>query len=230
MALLHNINPGILEVYYGPMNSGKGESLIGRISSINYVPNSRYETFKPLGDIRTPGKIYSRVGGGISIPAIEIPDDKPWELFKYIDNKVKVVAIDEVQLFDDKLVPVVDKLLDNKINVILSGLNLDFRGEPFGILPYFIIRADVVTPLYAVCEYTQKNSSGETIFGCGMRATRTQRLINGEPAPYNDPIKKIGDKEGVDDKSLSYEARCREHHIVPGAPKITLPNNLSNKL
>jgi len=226
MNLLYNINPGILEVYYGPMNSGKGESLIGRISSINYVPNSRYEAFKPCGDTRTPGKIYSRVGGGIFVSAIEIPDKKPWELLKYIDDKVKVVAIDEVQLFDDKLVPVVDKLLDNKINVILSGLNLDFRGEPFGILPYFIIRADVVTPLYAVCEYTEKNSLGEIIYGCGMRATRTQRLINGEPAPYNDPIKKIGDKEGVDDKSLSYQARCREHHIVPGAPKIFLPDKL----
>ncbi|MGV8086357.1 MAG: thymidine kinase [Candidatus Woesearchaeota archaeon] len=226
MALLYNINPGVLEVYYGPMNSGKGESLIGRISSINYVPDSRYEAFKPLGDTRTPGIIYSRVGGGISIPAIEISEDEPWELFKYINNSVKVVVIDEVQLFDNKLVPVVNKLLDDKINVILSGLNLDFRGEPFGIIPYFIIRADVVTPLYAVCEYMEKNDSGETIYRCGMRATRTQRLVNGLPAPYNDIIKKIGDKEGVNDKSLSYQARCREHHIVPGSPKIILPNYL----
>lgn len=201
------------------MNSGKGENLIARISSINYVPNSRYAAFKPQGDTRTPGKIYSRVGGGIFVPAIDIPDNNPAKLFDYLDDKVKVVAIDEVQLFDNKLIPVVDKLLDAKMNVILSGLNLDFRGEHFGVMPYFIIRADVVTPLYAVCEYTEKNDLGEIINGCGMRATRTQRLINGKPAPYDDIIKKIGDKEGVDDKSLSYEARCREHHIVPGAPK-----------
>ncbi len=225
MDLLYNINPGILEVYYGPMNSGKGDKLISRISSVNYVPNSRYEAFKPIKDERTPGKIYSRIGGGMYIDAIELSEETPWDLFKHLDTKVKVVAIDEAQFFDEKLIPVINQLLDDKMNVILTGLNLDFRGEPYSVMPYFILRADVVTPLYAICQYTEKNASGE-VYGCGMRATRTQRFIKGDPAPYTDiihKVEKMGVKKSVK-SDLSYEARCTKHHIVPGAPKLFLPN------
>jgi thymidine kinase len=209
------------------MRSGKGENIISRVSPVNYIPNTRYEAFKPKSDNRTPGVIYSRLGGGISIPAIEIPDVKPWEVFNYIDNKVKVVLFDEAEFFSKEIVDVVEKLLDNKMNVIVSGLNLDFRGEPFGMMHYFITRADIATPLRAVCDYTEKDNSGQVVFKCGECATRTQRLIYGKPALYSDDLKKIGDTEGVDDKSVSYEARCRKHHEVPGKPPSCISELLS---
>jgi len=82
------------------------------------------------------------------------------------------------------------------VRVIIAGLDLDFRGEPFGIMPELIARAEYVTKLHAICQV------------CGEEASFTQRLINGKPAHYNDPIIMVGASE-------SYEARCRHHHEVP---------------
>ena len=85
---------------------------------------------------------------------------------------------------------------DSGIRVIVAGLDKDFRGEPFGVMPYLLSRAEYVTKLQAICQK------------CGQPATRTQRLINGVPADYNDPIILVGAQE-------SYEARCRHCHEVP---------------
>lgn len=86
------------------------------------------------------------------------------------------------------------------IRVIVAGLDKDFRGEPFGIMPELLARAEFVTKLSACCKV------------CGQGATRTQRIINGKPAYYEDPIILVGANE-------SYEARCRKHHEVPHKSK-----------
>jgi thymidine kinase len=221
MTLLNLVNEGILEVYYGPMYSGKGAHIITRVDAVDKLPNTGYIAFKPESDKRTPGRIWSRLGGGngISIPAIDIPDRSPSEVFKYIDDPKKVILFDEAQFFNDELVDVVESLLDMNKNVIIAGLNLDFRGEPFGVMPYFITRADIVTPLYAVCAYSEKDDTERVTFKCGKFATRTQRLRNNLPVNYDDPLQIIENKNGATNKGVSYEPRCRLHHHVPKKPK-----------
>jgi thymidine kinase len=113
-----------------------------------------------------------------------------------IKAETTVVAIDEAQFFDAGLVEVVDNLAMRGVRVILAGLDLDFRGEPFGPMPKLLAQAEDVTKLHAICVI------------CGEEASRTQRLVNGQPARYDDPIILVGAAE-------AYEARCREHHTVP---------------
>jgi thymidine kinase len=208
------INPGMLEVYIGPMRSGKSGHLISRILKINDIPDAKYVAFKPIGDDRTPGKIYSRMDGGIFIPAIDIPDENPKKALDYICKDTDVIIFDETQFFSEGICSVVRGLCEQNKNIIVSGSNLDFRGEPFGMMPYFIAHANFLVQLYSSCEYKENDKNGNIII-CGKPTVLTQRLIDGKPAPYNDPIKRTGDKEGVEDKSMSYEPRCRKHHIVP---------------
>ena len=107
-----------------------------------------------------------------------------------------MVAIDEAQFFDAEIVDIVDELADKKVRVIVAGLDTDFRGEPFGPMPELMARAEHVEKLQAICMV------------CGEPASRTQRLVNGKPARYDDPVVIVGAAE-------LYEARCRAHHEVP---------------
>lgn len=122
---------------------------------------------------------------------------------KYLQEhkKLNMVVIDEIQFFDDQIIEVVQALLEADIQVTFGGLALDFRGEPFGPMPTLLSLCDEIEKPTAVCEV------------CGEEdATRTQRLINGKPAKYTDPIILIGAEQ-------DYEPRCVRHHIVPGKPK-----------
>jgi thymidine kinase len=110
-----------------------------------------------------------------------------------------IVAIEEGQFFDESLPEVVEALAASGKQVIVTGLDRDFRGIPFGTMPRLLALADQVTKLTAIC------------IVCGEPATRTQRLIDGEPAPADSPLIVIG---GLGDET--YEARCRLHHVVPG--------------
>jgi thymidine kinase len=87
---------------------------------------------------------------------------------------------------------------------MVAGLDLDFRGEPFGAMPELIARADAISKLTAVCAV------------CGANATRTQRLVGGLPAEYGAPLIAVGAAD-------LYEARCRGHHVVPGRPRPLAP-------
>jgi thymidine kinase len=107
-----------------------------------------------------------------------------------------VVGIDEAQFFDADLIDVIRNLVDRGIRVIVGGLDMDFRGEAFGPMPLLMAQAESVDKLQAICMI------------CGEPASRTQRLVNGKPAHYNDPVVIVGASE-------MYEARCRTHHIVP---------------
>jgi thymidine kinase len=107
-----------------------------------------------------------------------------------------VVAIDEVQFFGWEITELCQKLADGGMRVIAAGLDMDFRGEPFGPMPVLMAQAEHVEKLQAICVV------------CGNPASRTQRLINGQPAAYDDPVILVGGGE-------SYEARCRKCHEVP---------------
>ena len=110
-----------------------------------------------------------------------------------------MVAIDEVQFFDWTIADVCSVLANAGLRVIAAGLDQDFRGEPFGPMPLLMALAEQVDKLQAICVI------------CGSPASRTQRLIDGRPARYDDPIILVGGSE-------SYEARCRRCHQVPGKP------------
>ena len=109
------------------------------------------------------------------------------------------MAIEEVQFFGEDIIDVCEHLADKGIRVMCAGLDRDFRGEPFGVMPELITRAEFITKLSAVC------------VKCGAPATRTQRLVNGKPASYDDPIVLVGASE-------TYEARCRHCHEILNKP------------
>ncbi len=125
-----------------------------------------------------------------------IPIEQAGELLAHLDADTTVVAVDEAQFFDYQIIDIVQKLADKGIRVIVAGLDTDFRGEPFGPMPVLMAKAEHVDKLQAICMV------------CGEPASRTQRIINGKPARFDEPVVIIGAAE-------MYEARCRQHHEVP---------------
>ena len=188
---------GWIEVIAGCMFSGKSEELIRRVRRAK-IARQKVQVFKSSLDTRyDEAKVVSH--SGAKVEAISV--DHPEEIIAKIDDDTQVVAIDEAQFFSEKIVDVIEFLADRGIRVIVAGLDLDFRGEPFGPMPALLARAEKVDKLTAICMV------------CGEEATRTQRIIDGKPASYYDPVVMIGAQE-------KYEARCRRHHIVPDKPNI----------
>ncbi|CAM2821524.1 thymidine kinase [Erysipelothrix tonsillarum] len=195
--MYHQYQEGYIEVITGCMFAGKTEELIRRINVLKFA-HKNIIVFKPAVDNRySDSKVVSHAGTSVQSVVI----DKATDILKYVTNETDVVAIDEVQFFDDEIVKVCDHLALKGKRVMVAGLDMDFRGEPFGVIPKLMTTAEFVTKLTAVCTE------------CGAPATRTQRLVNGKPASYNDPVVMIGASE-------SYEARCRHDHIVLDKPQI----------
>lgn len=187
---------GWIEVICGPMFAGKTEELIRRVRRLKYAKKNVL-IFKPKIDHRySQTEIVSHNNSKIS--AIRIESSK--EIIKHLKDDIHCVVIDEAQFLDDSIVEVAELLADRGIRVIVGGLDRNFRGEPFGPMPKLLAIAEKVDKLTAICVV-----SGDT-------ATRTQRLINGEPAHYNDPTVLVAGEE-------SYESRSRNHHQVPGKPE-----------
>lgn len=188
-------NKGWIEVICGSMFSGKSEELIRRIRRARYA-RQKVQVFKPTIDKR-----YSSVDvvshNGTKVKAVSV--EHPEEILDSIDADTEVVAIDEVQFFNNDIVAVCEELACRGLRVIVAGLDTDFRGEPFGPTPKLMAVAEYVEKLQAIC------------VKCGNPASRTQRLVNGEPAPYDGPTILVGASE-------NYEARCRHCHEVPGKP------------
>lgn len=186
---------GWLEVICGCMFAGKTEELIRRINVLSYA-RKNILVFKPKIDNRySTTEIASHAGS--KVPCIVISEAK--EILNHVNYDTDVVAIDEVQFFDEDVVDICEYLADSGLRVMVAGLDKDFRGEPFGVLPDLLTRAEFVTKLTAVCAK------------CGAPATRTQRIINGKPASFNDPIVLVGAKE-------AYEPRCRHCHEIVEKP------------
>ena len=190
------IKPGFLEVYCGPMKSGKKREIINRVDKVQFLDGHEYIFFKPEVDTRHD-HIQSRFGE-LSISCHKIPGDSPGDMLRLARGK-SLVVIDEAQFFDKRVVGIVDVLLEDGVNVVVSGLDLDFKGDPFGPMPLFLSKADKVVKLSAVCD----------VKGCSRRGSRTQRLVNGEPASRDDSLVRI-DGEGEE----TYEVRCLHHHDV----------------
>lgn len=202
----HLSYPAELVVYFGPMFSGKTSSLIEDIVRAE-IAGLKSQIFKPGIDNRGEGKMLVKSKGGSQFKAI--PIRKSSEIIKLVDKDVLVVGIDEVQFIDEGILDVISHLTHKLgIRVVIAGLPTDFRGEPFGVMPTLMAKADRLVQTFAVCMYREKNSK----LPCGNNASRTQRLINGEPANWEEPVVKVGGSE-------SYQPRCRSHHFVPGRPE-----------
>lgn len=193
--MYHQYREGWIEVISGCMFAGKTEELIRRVHVLNYA-KKKIKVFKPAIDDRySTTEIVSHSGERIPCHIITNPQD----ILDFIESDDEVVVIDEAQFFNEDLIEVCDYLADTGKRVMVAGLDTDFRGEPFGVMPQLLTKAEFVTKLTAVCSQ------------CGAPATRTQRLINGKPASFEDPIVLVGAKE-------SYEPRCRHCHEVTNRP------------
>ena len=183
---------GQIEVVCGSMFSGKTEELIRRVKRAQ-IARKRVQVFKPALDSR-----YSieHVASHDGVRTQASPVSSAAEIADLVDPATEVVAIDEVQFLDRAVVALCEALAASGKRVIVAGLDQDFRGESFGSMPELMARAEHVDKLQAICVL------------CGAPASRTQRLIDGRPASYHDPIILVGATE-------AYEARCRSCHEVP---------------
>jgi thymidine kinase len=183
---------GSLEVICGSMFCGKTEELIRRLRRAE-IARQKVQVFKPIIDNRYQvAKVASHSGSAFEA----LPIEKSSQIFKELNPVTTVVGIDEAQFFDPDILDTVQKLVNDGKRVICAGLDTDFRGEPFGVIPTLMALAEHVDKLQAICMV------------CGESASKTQRLVNGKPAYYDDPIIIVGASE-------MYEARCRLHHKVP---------------
>lgn len=183
---------GSIEVVCGSMFSGKTDELIRRLVRAT-IAKQKVQVFKPAIDIRyAVEKVASHTGSTFDA----IPVQKAAEIRSKLDQDTTVVGMDEAQFFDPEVVIVAQELAARGVRVLVAGLDTDFRGEPFGSMPILMSEAEDVIKLHAICMV------------CGEDASRTQRLVNGKPARYDDPVVIVGASE-------LYEARCRKHHEVP---------------
>ena len=183
---------GWIEVICGSMFSGKSEELIRRVRRAQFA-KQQIAVFKPEIDNRY-GEESVVSHNGTTVIAKSVASSA--HIIDFDKSQYDIIGIDEAQFFDEGIVETVMALADEGFRVIIAGLDQDFRGEPFGPMPRLMAIAEHVTKLQAVC------------MDCGSPASRTQRLINGMPAGYDDPIILVGASE-------AYEARCRKHHEVP---------------
>lgn len=186
------LRSGSLTVIAGSMFSGKTEELIRRARRALYA-RRRVQVFKHALETR-PDDAEIRSHNGI--PHEATPVGSSDEILQRLDPATDVVAVEEAQFFDGGIVDVCRQLADGGYEVIVAGLDMDFRGEPFGPMPGLLAEADEVVKLRAICAR------------CGRDAARSQRLIDGRPAPASAPTILVGAEE-------SYEARCRHCHEVP---------------
>jgi thymidine kinase len=171
---------GWIEVVTGCMYSGKTEELNRRVRRAQYAKQP-IRVFKPAVDNRySDNEAVSHSGSRVEAVSVSQTSDI-WDRSKGFD----VIAIDEAQFFDESLVEVCQHLADSGKRVIVAGLDLDFRGVPFGCIPRLLAVAEQVTKLHAVCVQ------------CGNHASRSQRIVD---AP----------QQVLVGGESAYEARCRK--------------------
>ncbi len=188
---------GHVELICGSMFSGKTEELLRRIRRAE-IARRTVQIFKPQMDNRYGLERVASHSGVAREDAVVV--ESAADILPLVHPDTQIVAIDEVQFFDWSIADVCSELADQGKRVIAAGLDQDFRGEPFGPMPLLMALAEQVDKIHAIC------------VKCGAEASRTQRLIDGRPARYDDPIILVGGSE-------SYEARCRNCHSVPGRPQ-----------
>ena len=215
---------GSLEVICGPMFSGKSEELIRRIKRA-LIGKQKVQAFKPALDDRYD---VSAIASHSERKHEAIPVKDTVELARLLDPEAQVVALDEVQFMDEGLIPIIENLANRRVaeslqtredhvtgvgssdsyglgvRVIAGGLDQDSNGEPFGIMPLLLAKAEYVTKLQAICMV------------CGALAGRTQRMVHTGGQVL------VGAAE-------AYEARCRLCHEVPHATGDRLLEDLTQR-
>ncbi|WP_435193956.1 thymidine kinase [Natronomonas sp. EA1] len=186
-------NSGWVEVVTGCMFSGKTEELLRRVRRAE-IAGQEVAAFTPALDERF-GTTAIGSHAGNRIEATVVSQDDPLSEIREHLNGEQVVAIDEANFFSETLVEACEELAAEGRRVIVSGTDQTFRGEPFHPLPELIAVAEYVEKFQAIC------------MQCGEPATKNQRLIDGEPAHYDDPTILVGAEE-------AYEARCRSCHVI----------------
>lgn len=193
--MFHGTRPGWIEVIAGVMFSGKSEELIRRVRR-SVIARKRVQVFKSHLDARYAGlySVSTHDGGTVEAEPVDSSD----EIGRAVRLETEVLAVDEVQFLDEGIITVANTLADRGVRVVLAGIDMDFRGLPFGPVPTLLAIAEIVDKLQAICVV------------CGGPASRNQRLVNGKPALWGSPTIMVGGRE-------SYEARCRHCHNVPRA-------------
>ena len=184
---------GWIEVICGVMFSGKSEELIRRVRRA-MIARRKVQVFKSHLDERYSGIYHISSHDGRTVEAE--PIDTPEQIARSVRDDTDVIAIDEAQFLDARIIDLVTLLANRGLRVIVAGTDTDFRGEPFGAMPQLLAIAEVVDKLHAIC------------VRCGNPASRNQRLLEGRPARYDSPTIMVGSAE-------TYEARCRSCHAVP---------------
>lgn len=181
------------ELITGPMSCGKTEELLRRIRRL-IIAKKKVKVVSPSIDTRAKGD-YIESRNGLWLDTVKVKSST--EILDIVDENDDIIAIDEMQFFDEGIVEVVKTLMSNGKRIIGTGLDLDFKGEPFGSMPQLLTYADKVDKLTAIC------------MKCGSEyAVRTQRLIDGKPADKDSPLIMIGADE-------TYEARCLDCWELP---------------
>ena len=185
------------ELITGPMGCGKTEELLRRIRRC-VIARKKIKVFSPMIDTRSNGD-YIESRNGLWSDAIKV--EHSIQIIHRVKPEDEIIAIDELQFFDSNIVKVITTLMNEGKKVIGTGLELDFKAEPFGYMPQLMCIATKVDKLHAVC------------MKCGCEeATRTQRLIDGKPADKSSPLIMIGGDE-------TYEARCIKCYELPDEKK-----------
>lgn len=184
------------ELITGPMSCGKTEELLRRVRRC-IIAKKKVVVISPDIDTRAGGD-YIESRNGLWLDAVKVKHSA--QIMSDVKD-AQIVAIDELQFFDKNIVQVISKLMSEGKKVIGTGLELDFKAEPFGSMPELMCIATKVDKLHAVC------------MKCGCEeATRTQRLIDGKPADKSSPLIMIGGDE-------TYEARCIKCYELPDVKK-----------
>lgn len=182
---------GKITVVTGSMFAGKSEELI-RLARRSLYAKKKVQVFKPSVDDRYhEAMVVTHMG----VLHEAVPVSSVTELRQKIEKDTDVILIEEAQFFDHSLVDLAVELADKGKEIVLAGLDQDFRRQPFGPMPDLLAVADEVVKLRAIC------------MKCGAPASHTYRMIEGKPAHWDDPIVLIGATE-------SYEARCRRCYEI----------------
>ena len=190
-----NNKKGWIEVVCGPMFAGKSEELIRRAKRLGFA-KKKYLVFKPSIDNRySQNEVVSHDKRSLKSISCSNTLQVREYLNNYKENNLDAIIFDEIQFFDEDIISLCEELANKGIRVIVGGLDMDFKGEPFPIMASLLAVAEKIDKLTAICVI------------CGEAATRSQRLVNGEPASSNDEIVLVGGNE-------SYEPRCRACHKV----------------
>ena len=181
---------GSIEVICGSMFSGKTEELLRRVKRAQ-IARQKIQVFKPMIDSRYSAE---HVQSHDANKVLSRPVEKAHDILALVEDTTRIVGIDEAQFFDDSIVEVAQKLANRGVRVICAGLDMDFRGQPFGPIPKLLAVAEDVTKLFAVCMV------------CGGAASRSQKTAAPTGQNFSD-----GKTIAVGAKEM-YEARCRFCH------------------